>query len=102
MPRRDQIEELLKSDPDDLFLLYALAMAYISEGDTEEGLNRLDDVIERDPNYVAAYFQKGQTLAGEGNTSDAKLAITQGIDVARKIQDSHAEGEMSAFLESLA
>ena len=101
MSRREQLEELLKSDPDDLFLQYALAMACLSEGETTLGLEGLDRVIQRDPDYVAAYFQKGQALASEGETTAAKSALARGIDVARKTGDSHAESEMRAFLEEL-
>ena len=41
MSRRQQLEELLKSDPDDVFLQYALAMEFVSAGDADEGLARL-------------------------------------------------------------
>ena len=101
MSRREQLEELLKSDPEDLFLLYALAMACLSDGEITQGLERLDQVIQQDPDYVAAYFQKGQALATQGDTAAAKLALTQGIEVAQKIGETHAESEMSAFLEDL-
>ena len=95
------MEELLKADPEDLFLQYALAMACLSDGETTQGLEGLEEVINRDPDYVAAYFQKGQALASEGETAAAKSALDRGIDVARKIGDSHAEAEMRAFLEEL-
>ena len=101
MSRREQLQELLKSDPDDVFLHYALAMECLSDGETIGGLKGLDRVIQRDPDYVAAYFQKGQALATEGETAAAKSALAQGIEVARKIGDSHAEAEMRAFLEAL-
>ncbi len=101
MPTRKQLEELLKSDPDDVFLQYALAMAYVSEGNKRDGLERLQQVIERDPDYVAAYFQKGQILMEEGVIEEARTVIARGIDAAKKVGNSHAETEMSAFLETL-
>jgi predicted Zn-dependent protease len=101
MPRRDQLLELLKSDPDDVFLLYALAMACLSDGEIQEGLQLFDRVIERDPNYVAAYFQKGQVLARESTAQEARDVIRRGIEVARRMEDEHAAGEMTAFLETL-
>ena len=101
MPTREQLEELLKSDPDDVFLQYALAMAYVTEGNQGEGLERLQRVIERDPDYVAAYFQKGQILAEAGVIDEARTVISRGIEVAKKVGDSHAETEMSGFLEAL-
>ena len=101
MPSRQQIEELLKSDPDDIFLLYGLAKAIAAEGDIDAAVAAFDDVIARDANYVAAYFQKGQTLAEEGRTDEARTALTRGIEAARRTGDRHAEMEMTAFLETL-
>ena len=93
---------MLESDPDDVFLHYALALAYISEGDHQTGLQRLSQVIDRDPKYVSAYFQKGQILAEQGDSETARETITRGIEVARDVGDDHAESEMTAFLETLS
>jgi tetratricopeptide (TPR) repeat protein len=101
MPRREQLEEMLKADPDDTFLHYALAMQCASEGDVPAALQRLQQVIERDADYVAAYFQKGQLLAEQGDIEQARQIVTCGITVARKVGDTHAEAEMTGFLEML-
>lgn len=101
MPSRAQLEELLKSDPEDTFLLYAHAKACVGEGDVESGIRQFDEVLKRDPKHVAAYFQKGQALAEDGQTDAARDAITQGIAVAKEVGDDHAREEMQGFLESL-
>ena len=101
MPKREQIQEMLKSDPDDVFLRYALAMTYASEGDSAAALEGLQEVIERDPDYVAAFFQKGQIFAREGRTEAAREILVRGIEAARRARDSHAEAEMIGFLETL-
>ena len=93
--------EMLESDPDDVFLQYAVAMACRSEGDAPEALNRFGQVIEGHPDYVPAYFQKGQLLAETGETEAARQILTDGIAAAVKTGDSHAEGEMTEFLDSL-
>ncbi|MCH7688869.1 MAG: tetratricopeptide repeat protein [Planctomycetes bacterium] len=101
MPRREQLEKMLEADPDDVFLNYALALACIAEGETADGLDRLSQVIDRDPKYVAAYFQSGQVLAETGETDAAREIVARGVEVAQTVGDSHAEMEMTAFLESL-
>ncbi|MEX0701234.1 MAG: tetratricopeptide repeat protein [Planctomycetales bacterium] len=101
MPRREQLEALLESDPDDVFLNYALAKELIAEGRAAEGLACFDRVIELDPNYVPAYFQKGQALAERGEVAAAREALTAGIAAARRTGDTHALGEMTGFLEAL-
>ncbi|MBT4863633.1 MAG: tetratricopeptide repeat protein [Planctomycetaceae bacterium] len=101
MSRREQLEELLQSDPDDVFLQYALALEFVSAGDADEGLSRLAKVNDQHPEYVAAYFQRGQVLAEQGRTDEARDALTRGMKVAQQVGDAHAEREMSEFLETL-
>ncbi len=100
MPSRKQLEQLLESDPDDVFLQYAVAKACVSEGDVETGLSRFQAVIDSHPEYVAAYFQKGQALVERGRIAEARDILQLGIAAARKTGDRHAESEMTAFLEA--
>jgi predicted Zn-dependent protease len=101
LPSRRQLEELLESEPDDVFLRYALAKACISEGDIPSGLARFQDVIDRQPDYVPAYFQAGQALAENGRLDEARQIVSRGIGVARRVGDQHALSEMTEFLDSL-
>jgi predicted Zn-dependent protease len=101
LPSRKQLEQLLESDPDDVFLQYALAKACVSEGDVDTGLSRFQSVIERHPDYVPAYLQKGQALAERGRVVEARDILRLGVEAARKSGDRHAEPEMTAFLDVL-
>ncbi len=101
MPSRKQLEELLQSEPDDIFLRYALAMACVEERDISAGIAGFEEVIHRDPQYVPAWFQMGQVLAREDKIKESRAILTQGIEMARQTGDTHAEGEMTDFLASL-
>ena len=101
MPRRDQIEAMLKDDPEDTFLNYALAKELVSEGDVAAALPVFDRVLTLNPDYVPAYFQKAQALAGEGDSDLARHVLAQGIEVAQRVGDTHAAGEMAAYLDTL-
>lgn len=101
MSRRAQIEELLRSDPDDVFLKYALANELVSEGDVPAALAAFDRVLAEHPDYVPAYFRKAQTLAAEDETDAARELLRRGIVVAQRVGDLHAAGEMTAFLDTL-
>ena len=101
MPRREQLEQMLQDDPDDVFLNYALAKSYAAEGNVPDALAQFDRVIALDPNYVAAYFQKGQALVEAQSVAEARSVLSRGIEVARRTGDTHAVAEMSALLESL-
>ena len=102
MTRREQLQQLLQESPEDPFLLYALAMEERSAGNEEAALAGLDQVLAVDSRYVAAYFQKGQILAGLEKPDDARKVLREGIAVAGQVGDVHAAGEMTEFLESLS
>ena len=101
MPSREQLEQLLADDPTDVFLVYAVAMAWASEGDADQAIERLGKLLEEQPDYVPAWFQRGQLLAGADRVQEAREVLVEGIGVARRVGDAHAEGEMAEFLESL-
>ncbi len=101
MSRREQLEDMLKSEPDDTFLNYALGKAYIEEGRIDDGLSQFRRTLELDPDHVASYFQMAQVLAAEDDEQQARDVVTQGIAVARKTGDQHAEMEMTGFLDAL-
>lgn len=101
MSRREQLTQMLQSEPNDVFLNYALGMAMLAEGDDESGIDQLQHVIDLDAKYVAAYFQKGQALARAERTDEARDVLHRGIAVARQTRDGHAEAEMTGFLDTL-
>ncbi|MFG0333331.1 MAG: tetratricopeptide repeat protein [Maioricimonas sp. JB049] len=101
MSRREKLEELLKSSPDDAFLNYGLAMEEAREGNLEAALAQLDRVLTLDPDYVAAFFQQGQLLAREERLTEARQRLSAGIAVADRVGDAHAAGEMREFLAAL-
>lgn len=101
MPKREKLEALLKENPEDAFLNYALALQLASEGDRLGGIERLTRLSQREPGYVPTWFQLGQLLAQGDETDRAKQVLARGIEVARRAGDQHAEGEMRGLLESL-
>jgi hypothetical protein len=101
MTRREKLEAMLQSDPDDTYLKYALAMQCASEGDEAAGVRHLEELLAGDPHYVPAYFQAAQLLAKGSDIERSKQLLTRGIEVAHATGDEHAEGEMRGFLEQL-
>jgi predicted Zn-dependent protease len=102
MSRRQKLEALLADNPDDVFLQYALAMEFASEGDPGAACDRLQRLLAQDAHYVPAYFQLGQLLAQRGAADQARQVLARGIEQARRAGDDHAEGEMREFLDDLA
>src|SRR5216683_2157190 len=95
--RKEQIEEMLRDDPNDPFLRYGLAMEYISAGDDATASRCLQELLQ----VVPAYVQAGQVLVRLNKEDEARAMYQSGIDVARKKGDLHAAGEMEGFLMGL-
>jgi Tfp pilus assembly protein PilF len=101
MTRKEQIEKLLAESPEDSFLRYGLAMEHTGAGNDTAAIAEFRETVRRDPDYVPAYLQGGRTLIRMGEDDDAKQMLRVGIEVARRVGNDHAAGEMQGFLESL-
>lgn len=101
MDRLKQLEEMLAQESDDAFTRYALALELRKLGRINESLDQFEQVIGQHPDYVPAYFMIGQLLADEGRTEDAKQRLREGIAMAQRAGDAHAQGEMQDYLDDL-
>ena len=100
--RREQIEEMLKDDPDDDgFLRYCLAMEHLGAGSETEVLTVFQTLLAAKPDYVPAYLQLGQLLNRLGEEDSARDIYRTGIAVAQRKGDAHAANEMCNFLAML-
>jgi predicted Zn-dependent protease len=99
--RRQKIEAMLRDAPEDVFLRYSLALEMENEGDCEGGIDILQDLARATPSYVPAYHMAGRHLAKHGRIAEARAALREGIEEARRQGESHAAGEMAEFLASL-
>jgi tetratricopeptide (TPR) repeat protein len=99
--RREKIEAMLVDEPRDSFLRYALAMEFDKEGRQDESLQLFAGLMRDEPPYVAAFFMAAQQLTRLDRVAEARTALRDGIEAARRLGDAHAAGEMSEFLTSL-
>jgi hypothetical protein len=101
MTRREKLEALLHDDPSDVFLRYGLALELEKEGDHEASLARLHELQAGEPPYVPAFFMAAQQLVRLARIDEARSALRDGIEQARRQGNAHAAGEMSELLASL-
>ena len=99
--RKQQIEEMLESEPNDVELRYMLAMEHASLGDDAAAVGAFRNLIAIDPEYPAAYHMGGRALQRLGKIDDARALLQQGIPVSLKLGNTHAAGEMQELLENL-
>ncbi|HMO16165.1 MAG TPA: hypothetical protein PKD64_18755 [Pirellulaceae bacterium] len=96
--RRTRIEEMLKAQPHDVFLRYALALELDKAGEHDAALTLFKELMASPDNYVPAYFMAGQMLTRLGRAIEAGEILRAGIEQANKQGDQHAANEMSGFL----
>jgi tetratricopeptide (TPR) repeat protein len=101
MTRREKLEALLADDPGDVFLRYGLALELEKEGDHEASLARLRELQAGEPPYVPAFFMAAQQLVRLARIDEARSALRDGIEQARRQGNAHAAGEMGELLSSL-
>lgn len=99
--RKELLEEFVDQDPDDSFSRYALALELEKEGGIDGAVPQLQEVITRDPNYVAAYYHLGRLLAKTGNIVEARDAYQRGLVAAKAANDQRASSEIQEALENL-
>ncbi|HTU17868.1 MAG TPA: hypothetical protein VMG10_07365 [Gemmataceae bacterium] len=100
--RKQQIEEMLREDPNDPFLRYGLAMEHVSAGQDEEAIRCFEELLRATPDYVPGYMQAGRVLARLDRVDVARAIFEAGIAAARQKGDLHAAEEMAGFLEGLS
>lgn len=100
--RREMLEEFVAQDPNDSFSRYALALELEKEHRELEAIRQFQEVIARDPNYVAGYYHLGRLLARMGSIEDARAIYHRGIDAARAAGDQKTRAEIEEALEALS
>lgn len=96
-----QLTKLLAVDPNDTFVLYALAMEYRKLKDFQKAMEFLDRTLQVDPNYCYAYYQKGQVYEACGDLESARQSYRRGVDAALRTSDHKARSELEAALSAI-
>src|SRR5205809_708610 len=99
--RKEQIEEMLRDEPDDPELRYMLAMENASTGNDAEAVRCFQDLMARCPDYPPGFHQGARLLAKLNRIDEAKEALKKGIPAALRQNNAHAAGEMEELLNSL-
>ena len=96
-----QLQQMLQRQPDDAFLLYGVAMEYKKADESARALEYFGKVLQRDPNYCYAYYQRAQVHESLGDVEAAKRSLREGLEAADRSGDGHARQEIEAALALL-
>jgi Tfp pilus assembly protein PilF len=99
--RIETLTEVLSQDPTNAFARYGLAIEYSNSGQMKQAIEEFEKLLSAHPHYTAGYFMAAQTMAKSGRQDEAVNMLREGITVAAKKGDTHAQSEMQAMLDEM-
>jgi len=100
-PRLQQLENFLKEDPNDTFLLFAIAKEYENGGDLARALEFYLKLKNTDAHYVGLYYHLGKLYARQNETDLAIETYETGMRVSKAANDTHAFNELRGALDEI-
>ncbi len=99
--RIHRIKSLLLQQPQDSFLLYALALEHVGEQDLVTAKSIFEDLIHHQPDYLPTYYQLAKVYEALQMNDQAAHTYEKGIACAQTQKDAHALSELKAALDEL-
>jgi len=94
-----QLQELLREQPNDAFMNYALALEYIKLENIAMAEKQFRFLVREHPSYVGTYYHYAKLMAESEKYSEAMSIYEDGIKQAKEIKDTHSQSELeSAFM----
>lgn len=100
--RLSKLLDFLESDPNDPFILYALATEYNALNDKEKAYSFYLQLTDKHPDYVGTYYHLGKLLEKDDQKEKAIEIYQKGMQVARNKRDMHAFSELQGAYNSAA
>ena len=101
MERIEKLKEFLKVNPNDSFVLHALALEYIKIGDDNNARPLFDSILKHEPAYVGSYYHLAKLLERNGETDAAIKIYETGMDEAKRAGENHVYNELRSAYEEL-
>ena len=99
--RLEQLRDMLREEPGDPFLRYAIALELNRAAATEQAINDLEQLLRDMPGHIASYYQLAMMLAELGRTQDAMHCCEAGMLQCLVAGDRKARTELAALRENL-
>jgi len=94
--RIEILKAYLKDDPNDNFSSYALSLEYLKLNNTIEAISLLEKLLDRDSNYLAAYYQLGKLAEQQRDFEKASSVYKTGMEVAKMQKDQKTFNELQS------
>ncbi|HEY0030768.1 MAG TPA: hypothetical protein VGC65_08415 [Bacteroidia bacterium] len=93
-----QLQEMLKSEPHDSFLNYALALEYAKENNIPKAIEIIEALLAENENYLGAYYQLGKYYEETQALEKAIFVYMKGAAIAKQQNNNKALGELNEAL----
>ena len=93
--RREKLEAMLKSEPDDAFLRYGLAGEYDNEGRIDEAVALYRGLMADSPPHVPSFFRCAQLFVREDRIAEARTLLRDVTGEVRGNAPRHAGATIS-------
>ena len=97
--RLEKLLEFLKNEPDDEFLLYALATEYLRLKENNKALEYYEKLVKDHPDYVGTYYHLGKLYEALNRKDEAIKTYESGMGVAQRKRDNHAFAELKVVYQ---
>ena len=91
--RVKQLQEMLKENPEDPFLHYAIALEYKNH-DQETAKKLFDSLLSIFPGYLPTYYPAAEVYIETEDYKKAKNCYEKGILLAKKLENEHSLKEL--------
>ena len=91
--RIEQLKNYLKEDPNDPFLIYALAIEYQHEK-PETALTYFEQLLAEHENYTGTYYHAANLYLELNRLDEAEVVFKKGTEICRNQNDAHALREL--------
>lgn len=93
--RKKRILDMMKQQPNDAFLHFALAKEFEKESDWEKAISYYEWIRKNEPTYVGMYYHLGAAAIEHELDSEYIDEIYQaGMEMAKSQSDQHALSEL--------
>jgi len=99
--RIEMLKEFLVNDSADDFSEYALALEFEKTGSRKEALSHFENILKRNPAYLAVYYQAGRMYEAEHDLSNATSMYEKGIEVAAQQGNTKTLNELRTALDMM-
>jgi len=98
--RIEQLKKLIVEEPNEVFYPYALALE-LMKTDKKEALKIFENLIDKHPDYLPAYYQTGLLSIELSENGKARKYLETGIQLAFRQVDLKTRSELQSLLHQL-